>query len=76
MHTKDELRPVLEHILQADALVMGSPIYWSYPTGMFRNVIERLLFPILRYDKGEQDRRRKSEALLPSPSQWICLCIS
>ena len=47
---KDDLRPVLEKILEADALVMGSPIYWSYPTGMFRNVIERLLFPILRYD--------------------------
>ena len=47
---KDELRPVLEKILAADAFVMGSPIYWSYPTGMFRNVIERLLFPILRYD--------------------------
>ena len=51
---KDDLRPVLEKILAADAFVMGSPIYWSYPTGMFRNVIERLLFPILRYDKGEQ----------------------
>ena len=34
--------------------VMGSPIYWSYPTGMFRNVIERLLFPILRYDLDEK----------------------
>ena len=51
---KDELRPVLERILQADALVMGSPIYWSYPTGMFRNVIERLLFPILRYEIDEK----------------------
>lgn len=34
----------------ADAFVMGSPIYWSNPTGMFRNVIERLLFPILCYN--------------------------
>ena len=51
---KDELRPLLEKILQADAFVMGSPIYWSYPTGMFRNVIERLLFPILRYDLDEK----------------------
>ena len=51
---KDELRPLLEKILQADAFVMGSPIYWSYPTGMFRNVIERLLFPILRYDFDEK----------------------
>lgn len=47
---KDELRPVLEKILAADALIMGSPIYYSNPTGMFRNVIERLFFPILRYD--------------------------
>ena len=51
---KDELRPVLEKILAADAFVMGSPIYWSYPTGMFRNVIERLLFPILRYEIDEK----------------------
>ena len=47
---KDDLRPVLESIHQADALIIGSPIYWSYPTGMFRNLIERLLFPILCYD--------------------------
>ena len=51
---KDDLRPVLEKILEADALVLGSPIYWSFPTGMFRNVIERLLFPILRYDLDEK----------------------
>ena len=51
---KDDLRPVLEKIMEADALVMGSPIYWSFPTGMFRNVIERLLFPILRYDLDEK----------------------
>ena len=50
---KDDLRPVLESIHQADALIIGSPIYWSYPTGMFRNLIERLLFPILRYDIDE-----------------------
>ena len=47
---KDELRPVLEKIIQADAFIMGTPIYWSNPTGMFRNVIERLLFPMLSYN--------------------------
>ena len=51
---KDDLRPVLEKILAADALVVGSPIYWSNPTGMFRNLIERLLFPMLRYDLDEK----------------------
>ena len=50
---KDDLRPILEKVLSADAFVMGSPIYWANPTGMFRNVIERLLFPILRYDFDE-----------------------
>ena len=50
---KDDLRPVLESIHQADALIIGSPIYWSYPTGMFRNLMERILFPILRYDVDE-----------------------
>lgn len=47
---KDELRPVLEKIHSADALIVGSPIYYSNPTGMFRNLIERLFFPVLRYD--------------------------
>ena len=27
---KDDLRPVLESILQADAVIIGSPIYYSF----------------------------------------------
>jgi len=41
---KDDLQPILEKILSADAVIIGSPIYYSYPTGMFRNLIERMLF--------------------------------
>ena len=41
---KDGLRPILESILEADAVIIGSPIYYSYPTGMFRNLLERMLF--------------------------------
>ena len=41
---KDDLRPVLEKIVNADAVIIGSPIYYSYPTGMFRNLLERMLF--------------------------------
>ncbi len=41
---KDELSPVLESILASDAVIIGSPIYYSYPTGMFRNLLERMLF--------------------------------
>ena len=41
---KDELRPVLEKIVEADAVIIGSPIYYSSPTGTFRNLVERMLF--------------------------------
>ena len=40
----DDLRPILEKILKSDAVIIGSPIYYSYPTGMYRNLIERMLF--------------------------------
>ena len=43
---KDDLRPVLEKCIQADAIILGSPVYFSYPTGEFRSFLERLLFPV------------------------------
>lgn len=45
----DNLRPILEKAYEADAVIIGSPVYFSYPTGQVRNFIERLLFPILKY---------------------------
>lgn len=46
---KDDLRPVLEKCINADAVIMGSPVYFSYPTGEFRSFLERLLFPVHTY---------------------------
>ena len=46
---KDDLRPVLEKCIQADAIIIGSPVYFSYPTGEFRSFLERLLFPVHTY---------------------------
>ncbi len=46
---KDELMPVLQEIAQADALVMGSPIYFSEVTAQLRALLERLVFPWLSY---------------------------
>lgn len=48
---KDELTPLLEEIAGADALVMGSPVYFYGETGVFRCFMERLLFPWLSYEK-------------------------
>jgi multimeric flavodoxin WrbA len=47
---KDGLSPVLEKIASADALVIGSPIYFGNVTGGTRSFIERLLFQYLVYD--------------------------
>lgn len=41
---KDDIRPILEKCVEADAIIIGSPVYFSYPTGVFRNFIERLMF--------------------------------
>jgi multimeric flavodoxin WrbA len=46
---KDELTPVLETIARADALLLGSPIYFGTVTGEMRSFMERLLFPYLTY---------------------------
>ena len=48
---KDDLEPVLRKIEEADALILGSPIYFSNVTGQMRCFIERLLFPYLVYDE-------------------------
>ncbi|MBR1755317.1 MAG: flavodoxin family protein [Bacteroidaceae bacterium] len=46
---KDDLRPVLERARESDVLVMGSPVYYSYPTGVIRAFMERLMFPVGTY---------------------------
>jgi multimeric flavodoxin WrbA len=45
----DGLTPVLEQIAGADALILGSPIYFGIVTGEMRSFMERLLFPYLTY---------------------------
>lgn len=47
---KDELTPVLERVHEADAVVLGSPIYFSEVTGEMRSFFERFLFQYLNYD--------------------------
>lgn len=46
---KDELSPVLERILKADRLITGAPIYYGEPSGGFRSMFERLVFPSMSY---------------------------
>jgi len=47
---KDDLTPVLEKIENADAVILGSPIYFGNVTGEMRSFIERMAFQYLVYD--------------------------
>ncbi len=46
---KDDLTPVFRRIEKADAIILGSPIYFGDVSGEMRSFIERLLFPYLTY---------------------------
>jgi len=46
----DDLTPILKKAEEADALILGSPIYLGTATGEMRSFMERLLFPYLVYD--------------------------
>jgi multimeric flavodoxin WrbA len=46
----DDLKPILDKVHDADAIILGSPIYFGMPTGVIRSFTERLLFQYLTYD--------------------------
>lgn len=48
----DDLSPVLGKLLMADAIVFGSPLYFGDLTSGMRALIERLMYPLLKYDKN------------------------
>lgn len=53
---RDGLRPLLEKCLQADAVILGSPIYYDNISGMMRSFLERLLYPV-DANKFTEDRQ-------------------
>ena len=47
---KDMLSPVIDSIYKSDTLLIASPVYFGQPTGAFRSLLERVLFPALTYN--------------------------
>ena len=47
---KDDLTPVFKKAEKADAILIGSPIYFGITTGETRSFLERLMYPYLVYD--------------------------
>ena len=48
---RDDLRPVLEKIHEANVVVIGTPIYYGDLTGEAASVIHRMLFPTMHYEE-------------------------
>lgn len=46
---QDDLAPIFSRIEQADAILMGSPIYWGHVSGEMKSFMDRLLFQYLTY---------------------------
>ncbi len=46
----DDLKPILNKVHDADAIILGSPIYFGMPTGVIKSFMERLLFQYHIYD--------------------------
>jgi multimeric flavodoxin WrbA len=46
---QDDLTPILKKTGEADAFILGSPIYFGTVTGEMRSFMERLLFPRMTY---------------------------
>ena len=56
---KDDLAETLKELLQSDGIIMGSPIYFGAESGLYRNFLERLFFPMLRYTNPPSSRAEK-----------------
>ena len=61
---KDGLAPVLESLRNADAIVLGSPIYFGRPTAGFRALLERLCFQYLTYQTESPSCNDRSTPVL------------
>lgn len=54
---RDALTPILEKAVQADVLIVGTPVYYDYPTAQTRAFLERLMFPLDPYMVDENGKR-------------------
>ena len=46
----DSLKPILDKLDEADAIIFGTPVYLTSISGQLQCLIERFLFPKLSYD--------------------------
>ncbi|MDF2988681.1 MAG: flavodoxin [Eubacterium sp.] len=55
----DDLMPILKKAKEADAIILGSPIYLGTVAGEMSSFIERLIYPYLVYDENHSTLFKK-----------------
>jgi len=64
---QDELTETLKKCVAADAIIIGSPLYYGFATGDVRAFMERLMFPIDTYEINEEGVRPvKLDRVIPT----------
>ncbi len=51
----DQFEVVIQKMLEADVLVMGSPVYWHSMTGQFRTLLDRIYDSPWKHRLGGKD---------------------
>ena len=71
---KDALRPVLEKVHDADAVIVGTPVYYNYPAGQVRSFLERWLFPVGTYIWEDGKQKTIRDKVIPTGLIYTMNC--
>ena len=72
---RDDLRPILEKAREADIIVIGTPVYYGYPTAEARAFLERLMFAAGTYMLDENGNHvRKFERVIRTAMIYTMNC--
>lgn len=72
---KDALTPILQKAHEADMIIIGSPVYYGYPTAQTRAFMERLMFAAGTYLVDENGNHvRKLKKIIPTAMIYTMNC--
>ncbi|WP_041955978.1 flavodoxin family protein [Sulfurospirillum arsenophilum] len=73
---KDELKPILKKAQKADVIILGTPVYYDYPTAQMRAFMERFMFPVDTYmiNPETKERIRFHDKIVPTGIIYTMNC--
>ena len=67
---KDDLTPLLRELTTADAIVMGTPVYWYQVTAQFKMLVDRL-YSFLLFKENPQNNQPEIESAFPAGKPFL-----